>query len=77
MQVVIRRYVRGTFVETYEQTFEVPDDIDMDDSDAILEYLDDEGELYGDWGEEISFDDNIDEVEHEVEEVKPNSDSED
>ena len=31
MEVLVKKYVSGTFVETYEQTFEVPDSVDPDD----------------------------------------------
>ncbi len=27
MEVLVKKYVSGTFVETYEQTFEVPEEL--------------------------------------------------
>jgi len=63
MQVTIRKYLTGTFVETYEAKLEVPDDIDPDD---ILNYLEDEGLLDdADWEDEAT-DDSVDNTEYEL-----------
>jgi hypothetical protein len=68
MEVVIKKYVTGSFVETYEQTFVVPDDLDPDDYEGILEHLKAEDALYdADWGDRVHFDDNETDVEYEVE----------
>lgn len=71
MQVKIRKYMTGTFVETYEATFEIPDDVDPDDAVAYLE----ENDILdtGDW-EDLGKDDNIDNVEYEFEDIIDNQD---
>lgn len=70
MKVVVRKYITGTFVETYEAAFDIPDDIDHTDNDAVLEYLEnvDGEDLLNDanWGDEVSFDDSFDNVEYEL-----------
>lgn len=66
MQVKVRKYMTGSFVETYEVTLEVPNDIDPDDA---VNYLDENGMLDdADW-QQVSMDDNIDNVEYEIEDV--------
>ena len=70
--VVMRKYISGRFVETYEATFEVPDDVEDDDVSSFLEdQLDD-----ADW-EQTNFDDTISEVEYEVHQVDGEESSED
>ena len=70
MEVLVKKYVSGTFVETYEQTFEVPDSVDPDDYDAVMSYLEEQNMLDDDdWGDRVSFDDNIQDIEYEIEEV--------
>jgi hypothetical protein len=66
MKIKLSKYVSGTFVETYEQSFEVPDDVELD-QDAIINYLENEGMLNGDWGDRVDFDENIQNIEYQLE----------
>lgn len=67
MKIVLRKYITGTYTETYEQTFDVPKKIaSSEDVDDIVKYLDDKGLLHDNWGDEISFDDSIDDVDYEI-----------
>lgn len=71
MKVKIRKYMTGTFVETYEAVLEIPDDIDPEDA---VSYLEDNNMLSDvDW-EEFDKDDNIDEIEYELEDILDDQD---
>ncbi len=67
MKIVLRKYITGTYTETYEQTFDVPKKIaNSEDVDDIVKYLEEKDLLHDNWGDEIKFDDSIDAVEYEL-----------
>jgi len=67
MKITLRKMISGGYVETYERTFDVPKKIaNSEDVDVIINYLTKHDLLDEDWGEEVSFNDTIDDIDYEV-----------
>jgi hypothetical protein len=67
MKITLRKMISGGYVETYERAFDVPKKIaNSEDVDVIIDYLTKHDLLDEDWGEEVRFEDTIDDIDYEV-----------